>query len=456
MDLNKVHSIYFLGIGGIGMSAQARYFMHRGIRVAGYDRAGTSLIRQLVQEGIPIHDTEDISQLPPDIDLVIYTPAIPPDHMEFIFLKEKGYPMMKRAEVLGELTRGKFTVAVAGTHGKTTITSMITHILKTAGIRVNAFIGGISRNYGSNLVDDSDPDMMIVEADEFDRSFLHLSPDIAVISAMDADHLDVYGSHENMMESYKEFASRMKSGGYLVINHSIRNHFPQGERILTVSVSDPEADFMVTDACFTAGRQYLGIRLPDREFSTLQVGVPGRFNVENALTAIAAASLAGIDEATLRQALGSFAGVERRFDFRVVTDQVVYIDDYAHHPREITACINATRGLYPGRRITGIFQPHLFTRTRDFLTDFAHSLNLLDELILLDIYPAREKPIKGISSHKLLEMIDLKHKCICTKDDLKEELASRPLDILLSLGAGDIDQLVESIELELKTKYGTV
>ncbi|MDD5506880.1 MAG: UDP-N-acetylmuramate--L-alanine ligase [Bacteroidales bacterium] len=456
MNLNTLHSIYFLGIGGIGMSAQARYFRHRGIRVAGYDRAGTPFIQQLMQEGIPIHDTEDISQLPSDIDLVIYTPAIPPDHREFVFLKEKGYPMMKRAEVLGELTRGKFTIAVAGTHGKTTITSMITHILKTASLRMNAFIGGISRNYGSNLVDDNDPDVMIVEADEFDRSFLHLSPNIAVISAMDADHLDVYGSHENMVASYKEFASRVKSGGHLVINHSIRDYFPQGERIRTVSVSAPEADVWATNARFVGGRQYLDIRFPDKRLSALHVGVPGRFNVENALTAVAASSLAGIGEQAFRQALGSFAGVERRFDFRVVTDQVVYIDDYAHHPREITACINAARDLYPGRRITGIFQPHLFSRTRDFLPDFALSLNLLDELILLDIYPAREKPIEGISSHKLLEMIDLKHKCTCTKDDLMEKLASRPLDILLSLGAGDIDQLVKPIELMLKKRYGAV
>jgi UDP-N-acetylmuramate--alanine ligase len=298
--------------------------------------------------------------------------------------------------------------------------------------------------------------MMVVEADEYDRSFLHLTPDIAVISAMDADHLDVYGSRDNMVDSYKEFASRVRSGGHLVINHSIREHFSQDQRTWSVSASSQEALCVATNARFAEGTQYLDVLLPDNRFRALQVGVPGRFNVENALTAVAAASLAGIGEDRIRQALGSFAGVERRFDFRIKTEKVVYIDDYAHHPREITACIGAARELYPGRRITGIFQPHLFTRTRDFLTDFAHSLNQLDELILLDIYPAREEPITGISSYKLLEMINLNNKCICTKDDLTEELASRPLDILLSLGAGDIDQLVEPIEHLLKTKYETV
>ena len=456
MDLNRLHSIYFLGIGGIGMSAQARYFLHRGMRVAGYDRAGTPFIRQLIREGIAIHDTEDISLLPSDIDLVIYTPAIPSEHVEFQFLKEKGYPMMKRAEVLGELTRGKFTIAVAGTHGKTTITSMITHIFKTAGISVNAFIGGISRNYGSNLIDDPDPEIMIVEADEYDRSFLELSPDIAVISAMDADHLDIYGSYEKMVESYMEFAARVKTGGHLVINHAIRNHFPQDHRIWTVSVSEPQADCVAEDVCFSGGRQHLSVRLPGQRFDALQVGVPGRFNVENALTAVAASSFTGIEEAAIRRALGSFAGVARRFDFRVVTDRVVYIDDYAHHPREITACIHAARDLYPGRRITGIFQPHLFTRTRDFLVDFARSLDQLDEVILLDIYPAREQPIEGISSDKLLEMIGLPYKCICTTDTLLNELVSRQVDILLSLGAGDIDQLVDPIEKLLKMNYETV
>ncbi len=454
MDLTRIHSIYFLGIGGIGMSAQARYFHHLGVRVSGYDKTRTSLTDQLAAEGIPVHFQENTDMIPADPDLVIYTPAIPADNLEFVYLKDKGYPMLKRSEVLGELTRDHFTIAVAGTHGKTTITSMVTHILKTAGIRVTSFIGGISRNYRSNLVDDPDPGMMIVEADEYDRSFLSLTPDIIIVSAMDADHLDVYGSPDQMISSYREFVSNVRENGHLVINHSIREHFPSQANVWTVSASSPEASFFASDIRYAGGKQFLDIHMPGKHYQHLQVGVPGRFNVENAVTAVAAATLSGMDEIAVRRSLASFAGVERRFDFRLMTDPLVYIDDYAHHPREISACIQAARELFPDRKITGIFQPHLYTRTRDFAEDFAESLSQLDEVILLEIYPAREKPIKGVSSHMLLDRIHLKDKCLCqSDDDLAKELSDRHIEVLLSLGAGDIGEKVKSIEKILKENY---
>ncbi|MBP6977583.1 MAG: UDP-N-acetylmuramate--L-alanine ligase [Bacteroidales bacterium] len=453
LDLTRIHSIYFLGIGGIGMSAQARYFRNRGIQVAGYDKNKTSLTDLLTGEGVPVHFTENIGMIPSDPDLVIYTPAIPPDNTEFVYLMEKGYPMLKRSEVLGELTKDIYTIAVAGTHGKTTITSMITHILKTAGIRVTSFIGGISRNYGSNLVDDPNPEIMIVEADEYDRSFLSLRPDIIIISAMDADHLDVYGSQDQMIASYKEFAAQVRENGHLVINHAIRNHFPLNITCSTVSASCPEASFFASGIRLTGGKQFLDIHLPDKQYANLQVGVPGRFNVENAVTAVAAASLAGIQEKDIRHSLATFRGVERRFDCRVISDAVVYIDDYAHHPREISACIQAARDLFPGKKITGIFQPHLYTRTRDLAGDFAISLSQLDELILLEIYSAREKPIKGISSEMLLQRIQLKHKCLCSLDELLQVLSHQQIEVLLSLGAGDIGERVSSIEKWMKETY---
>jgi len=453
VDLASIHNIYFLGIGGIGMSAQARYFRNRGKQVAGYDKNKSSLTDLLVQEGIPVHFEQDVSRIPFVPDLVIYTPAIPPDNSEFVYLKDKGFPMMKRAEVLGELTKNNFTIAVSGTHGKTTITAMVTHILKTAEIRVTSFIGGISRNYGSNLVDDRNPEIMVVEADEYDRSFLSLTPDILIVSAMDADHLDVYGSSDQMVASYLEFSSKVRKNGYLVVNSSIQDHFPSRHNTWTVSVSPSKASVFASNIRYSGGKQYLDIHLPDKPYADLQMGVPGRFNVENAATAVAATTLAGMDESVIRQALASFAGVERRFDFRVMTDPVVYIDDYAHHPREISACIQAVRELYPERKITGIFQPHLYTRTRDFAEDFAKSLSQLDELILLGIYPAREKPIRGISSRMLLSMVQLKQKCLCRLDDLPEEISNRPIEVLLSLGAGDIGEKVKEIEKVLKEKY---
>jgi UDP-N-acetylmuramate--alanine ligase len=445
MDIHQINSVYFLGIGGIGMSAQARYFNHRGIRVAGYDKTSSTITSQLIEEGIDVHFTEDISLLPDPIDLVILTPAIPATHKELILLTEKGVPILKRSEVLGLITHDLFTIAIAGTHGKTTITSMISHILKAAGIRITAFIGGISKNYSSNLIDDDNASMMVVEADEFDRSFLHLEPDIAVISAMDADHLDVYGSYDNMVSSYQTFAGHIKPGGHLVVNHSLSGFFDSG-RVVTASLMDPDADVHASGFTIHHGLQQMDIHIADRSLHNLVIGIPGRFNAENATVAVAVCFLIGIEEKAIRDALLTYSGVRRRFDLRVTAGDRIYLDDYAHHPEEISACIMAARELFPDKKLTVAFQPHLYSRTRDFADGFAQSLAKADEVILLDIYPARENPIPGVNSEMLLDKIQIKEKILCSKDSLPDMILEKKPELLLTLGAGDIELLVEQIE----------
>ncbi|MDO8899621.1 MAG: UDP-N-acetylmuramate--L-alanine ligase [Bacteroidales bacterium] len=442
MKFEAKHTIYFLGIGGIGMSALARYFHLQGARIFGYDKTSTALTQQLELEGMTIHFEDDISLIPSKIDLVIYTPAIPADHKGFQYLRHQGVKMMKRAEVLGELSKDQPTIAIAGTHGKTTITSMLAHILSVSGKPITAFIGGIANNFSSNIVQHPNAEWFVVEADEFDKSFLNLRPDIAVISSMDADHLDIYESHSKMLENYAKFADNVSQDGCVVIKYGLNLSLS----IQTITYGlNVNADVFAQNIRVENGRFVFELCASD-QIAEVRMLIPGRHNIENALAAAAVALQVGIEIDAISKALETYKGVYRRFDIRINTNQFVYIDDYAHHPEELRACISAARELFPGRKITGIFQPHLYTRTRDFMDGFSESLSQLDEVILLDIYPARELPIPGVTSSILLDNINLEKKCLISKDSLIAYLEKSRPDVLLTLGAGDIDQLVGPIQ----------
>jgi UDP-N-acetylmuramate--alanine ligase len=454
MDIHQYRSVYFLGIGGIGMSALARYFHSYGIMVSGYDKTPTTLTHQLIEEGIPVHFVEKPELIPDHPDLVVYTPALPNDHKELQFVIEKGFPLKKRSEVLGMITQDAKTIAIAGTHGKTTITTLVAHLLNTAGKNSIAFLGGISKNYHSNLIitDPSahrsigSPVSYIVEADEFDRSFLRLYPDIAVITSADADHLDIYGNVEELKLSFRKFTSNLQKNGTLILKKGV-DIIPQDADNYTIQTYhlEEDADFYPEKIRLENSRFVFDLVTPARTIRNITLGLPGKFNLENAIAAAAVAYTAGITDEDMVKAMLTFKGVERRFDFQVIRNDFVYIDDYAHHPEELKACIHAVREIYPSKKITGVFQPHLFTRTRDFADAFARSLELLDELILLEIYPARENPIPGIDSAMLLGKVRLLNKKICSKAGLTGELKSRKPEVLLTLGAGDIDQLVRPI-----------
>jgi UDP-N-acetylmuramate--alanine ligase len=460
MEIQQFRSVYFLGIGGIGMSALARYFHRRGIVVSGYDRTPTPLTHQLIEEGIPVHFEDNPGLVPDHPDLVIYTPALPKDNKELQFVNGRGFLLKKRSEVLGMITRDAKTIAISGTHGKTTITTMVAHLLKAAGKESIAFLGGISKNYHTNLIvsgaqaqqADGKPSYFIVEADEFDRSFLRLYPDIAVVTSADADHLDIYGSLDEVRLSFGAFTSHIKKNGTLILKKGV-GIVPENSdnyTILTYS-AEGDADFYPEKIRMENSRFVFDLVTPARTIRNITLGLPGKFNLENSIAAAAAAITVGITDEELASGLETFEGVERRFDFQVIRNDFTYIDDYAHHPEELKACIRAVREIYPLKKITGIFQPHLFTRTRDFADAFARSLELLDELILLEIYPARENPIPGINSQMLLEKVQLENKKICSKSALLDELESARPEVLLTLGAGDIDQLVDPIR-ELFTK----
>ncbi len=459
LDFKNIKQVYLLGIGGIGMSALARYFHKMGKSVSGYDKTPTPLTDELVAEGIEIHFYDNIrliplniKQLPYALDsiLVIYTPAIPKDHTEFIYFKENGFTLMKRAEVLGLITENSNTVAVAGTHGKTTTSSLIAHILKTANLDPSAFLGGITQNYNTNLLvgsDVSQSSLVVVEADEYDRSFLTLHPETGIITSVDADHLDIYGDEKYMQESYSMFANQVKSK--LILKMSIVSKIKTNKPVITYSVSDDDADYFAQHIRIENGMYHFEIVTPTNIYANMTVGLPGLHNVENAVAAVAATCEMKVPEKFIREALQSFGGVKRRFDYQIKTDNLVYIDDYAHHPKELEAIIKSAKEMYPDKKITGIFQPHLFTRTRDFADDFARSLDLLDECILMEIYPARELPIEGVTSQMLLNRMKSSHKSICQKDVLVETVAERKLEVLLTLGAGDIDTFVEPIKMVL-------
>ncbi|MDD4554932.1 MAG: UDP-N-acetylmuramate--L-alanine ligase [Bacteroidales bacterium] len=454
MNIDRLQKIYFLGIGGIGMSALARYFLKNGVEIHGYDRTRTPLTDQLASAGIKIHFSEDVRQIPSGIDLAIYTPAIPSGHKEFQYLSAFGTPLKKRAEVLGMISRNYPTVAVAGTHGKTTTSTLIAHMLLSSDRYHLAFLGGISKNYDSNFLcrlpepgtKQNDPCYCVVEADEYDRSFLHLEPKIAIITATDADHLDIYGGHEALKQSFSEFASRIKPGGSLISKTTtgITGKPEEGYRTYSYAL-DEAGTFHASNVRIEDHQYHFDFVHPDGTIRDLIAGLPGRFNLENAVAALAAGYLMGISADDLRKAVSTYQGVCRRFDIRINRPDLVYIDDYAHHPEELRACILAVKELYPGRKVTGIFQPHLYTRTRDFAPEFSKSLSLLDEVLLLDIYPAREEPIAGVSSEMLMDSITSGYKKLITKAEVPETLAQMRPELLLTLGAGDIDQLAVPI-----------
>jgi len=454
VQLNKYDSIYFLGIGGIGMSALARWFKHKGLRVAGYDRTPTPLTHELIEEGMEIHFDDRIEFIPGYISkektLVVFTPAIPKNHLEHSYLKEQGFTILKRSEVLGLLTKNYKTVAVAGTHGKTTTSSLLAHILKSANMNMVAFLGGITTNYESNLVMNgavNDQTIVVVEADEFDRSFLRLFPAMAIITSADADHLDIYGDHNSMLISFKDFIKQIHKGGSLVIHESIAS-LADGIDIAKETYGMSRGQFFAGNITPTGRGGFFEFDLHGfgKKIEKIQLGVPGFHNMENAIAAMLIALKLGVPENALRKALASFKGVKRRFEFIVKKNNVVYIDDYAHHPAEIEAFLKSLKSMYPGKKVTVVFQPHLFTRTRDFAEGFSKSLSLADELLLMDIYPAREEPIPGVTSDMLFKNITSAVKIRCSKSDVFQKLEDLDIEVLATVGAGDIDTLVKPIK----------
>lgn len=451
-----MNNIYLIGIGGIGMSALARYFLHEGKRVGGYDRTRTPLTEALEKEGAQVHYEDDASLIPPHFKeselntVVIYTPAVGNDNKELDFFRKNRYRVVKRAEALGFITTGKKLLAVSGTHGKTTTSTMLAHIMTTVGDGCNAFLGGISKNYNSNLLL-AKSNTLVVEADEYDRSFMQLFPDVAIVTSVDADHLDIYGSHDEVKKSFKNFINQIKPKGALIIKKNLSSNgkpnFMQyfDKKMYTYAYNEP-ADFFATNIKPLQGGYFsFDLMTPGGIARDCTLGVPGWINVENAIAASAAAYAAGVNVRHLPAALKSYQGVKRRFDVQVSTPSVTYIDDYAHHPEELRAGITSIRGMFPEKKITGVFQPHLYTRTRDFAAEFAESLSLLDELILLDIYPARELPIEGVTSSLIFDKVSIENKTLCTKSELLDVLKNKKPEVLVTFGAGDIDTLVKPI-----------
>lgn len=434
------------------MSAIARYFKAKGYNVSGYDRTASELTQALENEGIAVHYEDSIDYIPKDASktFVIYTPAIPSDLKELQYVINNSYPICKRSKALGEIARGERTLAVSGTHGKTTTSTLLAHILTESGKGCNAFLGGISKNYNTNLLIKPTSDVLVAEADEFDRSFLQLYPEIAVITAADADHLDIYEDHSHVIEAFAQFASQIQTSGALVIKNGVNVPlFNVTAKVYRYSYDTP-CDFYASDIIPVEGGKFdFTINYPMGKIEHCQVGVPGWVNVENAIAASAVALLDGIAPVKLKSALSSFRGVKRRFDIRV-NGKYAYIDDYAHHPEEIKAAVSSIRNIFPGRRICGIFQPHLYTRTRDFADEFASALSTLDEIILLPIYPAREEPIPGVNSEMILSKITIDDKIVVDKENLMAEIESREIDCLVTLGAGDIDRFAGKIEEYLK------
>lgn len=454
MDIQKITSVYFVGAGGIGMSALIRYFLAKGKRVAGYDKTPSELTAELIQEGASIHYEDNTELIPedckhPESTLVVYTPAVPETHTELTYFRQGGFTIMKRARVLGEITRYARGLCVAGTHGKTTTSSMAAHLLKQSHVDCNAFLGGILKNYQSNLMLSDQSDLTVIEADEFDRSFHWLNPYMAVITAVDPDHLDIYGTPEAYRESFEHFTSLIRPDGCLILKKGV-NLLPQlkpGVKLYTYSATE-EADFYAKNIRIGNGEIFFDFVAPDVCIPDIQLGVPVKVNIENGVAAMALAWLNGVTEEEIRQGMKSFAGPVRRFDFHVKKENIVLLDDYAHHPAELKASILSVKELYKGKKITGIFQPHLYTRTRDFAEDFAQSLSLLDELILLDIYPAREEPIPGVTSQIIFDKVTVSDKKMIRKEELLAlaEKEAPAWDVVLMLGAGDIDRLIEPVK----------
>lgn len=458
--MQKITSVYFVGVGGIGMSALARYFEAKGKHVAGYDKTPSDLTAALINEGIRIHYMDDVALIPADckqVDstLVVYTPAIPETHAELNFFRENGFTLMKRAQVLGEITRSERGLCVAGTHGKTTTSSMLAHLLKQSHVDCNAFLGGILKNYNSNLMLSDKSDLAVIEADEFDRSFHWLNPYMAVITAVDPDHLDIYGTPEAYRESFEHFTSLIRPDGCLVMKKGLQlqPRLPKGAKLYTYSATE-EADFFARNIRIGNGDIVFDFVTPMGCIEDVKLGVPVKVNIENGVAAMALAQLNGVTDEEIKRGMASFAGPVRRFDFHLKRNDIVLLDDYAHHPAELKASIQSVKELYPDKKITGIFQPHLYTRTRDFAADFAASLSLLDELILLDIYPAREEPIPGVTSQLIFDQVTLKKKRMIKKEELLDLVKKEAADfqVVLMLGAGNIDRLVEPVKQILEKR----
>ena len=445
--------IYLIGIGGIGMSAIARYYRFKGYEVSGYDKTPSDLTAELQKEGISIHFEDRPDLIPEDVGgtLVIYTPAIPESLGEIVKVRENGYKLLKRSRILGEITRGKRCLAVAGTHGKTTTSTLTAHILTDSGVGCTAFLGGISKNYGTNLLM-SHSDAVVAEADEFDRSFLQLYPEVAVITAIDADHLDIYGDISHVRQAFKDFASQVS--GRVIAKYGIDiNAEDTGAEVLTYHLDNPEADFHSENASpDNLGYFSFDLVYPGGVIRDVKCGVPGWVNVENSIAAAAICLSYGLDPEAIRKAIGTFSGVRRRLDLHLNTPGLSYIDDYAHHPKELATAISSMRDIFPGRKITAVFQPHLYTRTRDFAAGFAEALSGVDKLILLDIYPAREEPIPGVDSGIIFDKVTAPEKVMLRREELMEYLETEPLDVLVTFGAGNIDRFVEPITKMLEAR----
>jgi len=454
--MDKFTKYYFLGIGGIGMSALARYFHMKGFQVAGYDRTATKLTSDLITEGIKVSFSEDIEEIPfvftrSENTLIIVTPAIPGDHPQLKYFQENNFTIQKRAQVLGNITRQSKGICIAGTHGKTTTSTITAHLLYQSQVSCNAFLGGIANNYNTNLLLSSESNLVVIEADEYDRSFHQLSPFMAVITSVDPDHLDIYKTAKAFHESFEYFTSLIRPGGALIMRKGI-DIVPQlqkGVKFYTYSM-DEGGDFYADNIRTIKGEIRFDFVTPNDRIADVRLGVPVLINIENSVAAMALAWLNGVTNEELRTGISSYSGIYRRFNIVYKSDKVVYMDDYAHHPSELRASISSIRNLYPDRKITGIFQPHLYTRTRDFAPAFAEALSQLDELILLDIYPARELPIKGVDSELILRDVKLKNKILCSKENLLPLLKEKQLDVLVTFGAGDIDKLVPLIKDQLK------
>jgi UDP-N-acetylmuramate--alanine ligase len=454
IDLKPYTQFYFLGIGGIGMSAIARYFNANGFSVTGYDKTPSALTDELKSEGIEIHFDDNIKNIPAEVTsakektLIVYTPAIPKDHKEYNYLKEQGYKIHKRSEVLAALTAGKTTIAVAGTHGKTSTAAIITHILKSADVPFFSFLGGIASNYNTNFLapkKQENAELIVVEADEFDRSFLRLDPDIAVITAVESDHLDIYGTLEELEKAYSEFAHKVKPGGTLIVHEDVRIPLPDNRRILRYGTGT-SSRVKASNIHIAEGHYHFDETFDEKTLHDLQLGIPGRHNIENTLASIAATWPFVQDKTVYQKALPSFKGVHRRFEVILRNENIVFIDDYAHHPTEIRVTIETVNELFKGKKIVGIFQPHLFSRTKDLATEFAQSLSLLDEVFLLPIYPARELPMEGVTSQLILDKISANFKKLVSKENLVQEVLDRKPDVVITIGAGDIDRMVKPLK----------
>ena len=458
MELKDIKSVYFVGAGGIGMSAIARYFLHIGVVVAGYDKTPSALTKELEKEGMDIHYEENVALIPAackdaSSTLVIYTPAIPQEHQELVYFHENGFTIEKRAQVLGTLTRSHKGLCVAGTHGKTTTSTMCAHIMHQSHVDCNAFLGGISKNYGTNYILSDKSDYVVIEADEFDRSFHWLRPWMSVITATDPDHLDIYGTKEAYLESFRHYTELIQPGGALIIhkNLEMKQHVQDGVKIYEYSLN--EGDFHAENIKIDNGEITFDFISPVESISNVELGQPVPINIENAVAAMAMAQLNGCTAEEIKEGIKTYEGVERRFDYKIKDDKYVFLSDYAHHPKEIYQSAKSIRELYKNRKITAIFQPHLYTRTRDFYKDFADSLSILDEVILCDIYPAREAPIPGVTSELIYK--NLKpgvEKSMIHKEDVLDLVKKRDFDVLIVLGAGDLDNLVPQMAEILKQK----